>query len=142
MLGRPLSSFPAAEGSAVVHLGMPRGVSDKIRFKPYDQHEQWLLPPSADELVPQGHLVSKVGEAIDELDLEGILVRYTKGGGASRYHPVMLLKVPVYGYMAGTYSSRHLARAPRENVMFMWLAGTQKPDFRTINTFRGKSSSP
>jgi transposase len=121
---------------------MPHGVSDKIRFKPYEQHQQWLLPPSADELVPQGHMVRKVSEAIDELDLEGILRRYTKGGGASRYHPVMLLKVLVYGYMTGIYSSRHLARGLRENVMYMWLAGNQKPDFRTINAFRGDKLKP
>ena len=36
---------------------MSRGVSDKITYKPYNQGEQWLLPPSLDELVPQNHFV-------------------------------------------------------------------------------------
>lgn len=117
---------------------MPKGISDKIIFKPYDQTQQWLIPPSIDELVPNPHLVRVVSETIDELNLEAVLKKYTKGGGASRYHPVMLLKVLVYGYMSGVYSSRHLARACRENVLYMWLSGGQKPDFRTINSFRSE----
>lgn len=50
----------------------------------------------------------------------------------------MLLKVMVYCYMTGTYSSRQIARQCRENVNVMWLTGFQKPDFRTINTFRSE----
>jgi hypothetical protein len=49
-----------------------------------------------------------------------------------------MTKVFVYGYMNKVCSSRMLAKAIRENVMFMWLAGGQKPDFRTLNDFRGK----
>ncbi len=71
------------------------------------------------------------------MNLEPILKKYDKGGGASRFHPVMMFKVLVYGYMTRTYSSRMLAKALRENVMYMWLSGNQTPDFRTINTFRG-----
>lgn len=117
---------------------MPRGKSDKVTFKPYDQTQAWLLPPSLEELVPDPHLVRVVSATIDEMDLEAMLRKYTKGGGASRYHPVMMLKLLVYGYMSGTTSSRLLAKALRENVLFMWLAGNQKPDFRTINLFRSE----
>jgi transposase len=120
----------------MIKFWMPRGKSDKVTFKPYDQTEQWLMPPSADELIPQNHLVRIVNQTIDEMDLEPILRRYDRGGGASRFHPLMMFKVLVYGYMTRVYSSRMLAKAIRENVMFMWIAGNQKPDFRTINTFR------
>ena len=72
---------------------MSRGVSDKITYKPYNQHEQWLLPPSLDELVPQNHFVRIVSKTVDELEIEEVFARNTKGGGASRYNPVMLLKV-------------------------------------------------
>jgi hypothetical protein len=48
-----------------------------------------------------------------------------------------MLKVFVYGYMTRVFSSRMLAKALRENVMFMWLSGGQTPDFRTLNSFRG-----
>ena len=72
---------------------MSRGVSDKITYKPYNQGEQWLLPPSLDELVPQNHFVRIVSKTVDELEIEEVFTRNTKGGGASRYNPVMLLKV-------------------------------------------------
>ena len=117
---------------------MSRGVSDKITFKPYNQGEQWLLPPSLDELVPENHFVRIVSKTVDELRIEDVFAKYTKGGGASRYNPVMLLKVLVYSYMTGTYSSRQIAKQCRENVNVMWLTGFQKPDFRTINKFRSE----
>ena len=117
---------------------MSRGVSDKITYKPYNQGEQWLLPPSLDELVPQNHFVRIVSKTVDELEIEEVFARNTKGGGASRYNPVMVLKVLIYCYMTGTYSSRQIAKQCRENVNVMWLTGFQKPDFRTINTFRSE----
>ena len=117
---------------------MSRGVSDKITFKPYSQEERWLLPPSLDELIPQNHFVRTVSKTVDELNIEKIFAKYTKGGGASRYNPVMLLKVMIYCYMTGVYSSRQIAKQCRENINVMWLAGNQTPDFRTINKFRGE----
>ena len=117
---------------------MSRGVSNKITYKPYNQNEQWLLPPSLDELVPENHFVRTVSKTVDELDIEKIFAKKTKGGGASRYHPVMLMKVMIYCYMTGIYSSRQIAKQCRENVNVMWLTGFQKPDFRTINTFRSE----
>jgi len=117
---------------------MSKGKSDKITYKPYDQHQAYLIPPSAEELIPADHLVRLVSEVIDDMGIDKVLRKYQVGGGASRYHPVMMTKVFVYGYMTKICSSRMLAKAVRENVMFMWLSGNQKPDFRTLNDFRGK----
>jgi len=117
---------------------MSKGKSDKITYKAYEQHQLHLLPPSIEELVPKEHLVRLVSEVIDEMGIEKLLRKYQTGGGASRYHPVMMTKVCVYGYMTKVCSSRMLAKAVRENILFMWLAGNQKPDFRTLNDFRGK----
>jgi transposase len=117
---------------------MSKGKSDKITYKPYEQQQAYLIPPNAEELIPQDHLVRLVNEVIDEMGIERLLRKYQVGGGASRYHPVMMTKLFVYGYMTKICSSRMLAKAVRENVMFMWLAGNQKPDFRTLNDFRGK----
>jgi transposase len=117
---------------------MSKGKSDKITYKPYEQKQPYLIPPSADELIPQDHLVRLVNEVIDEMGIERLLRKYQKGGGASRYHPVMMTKLFVYGYMTKVCSSRMLAKAARENVMYMWLSGNQQPDFRTLNDFRGK----
>ena len=117
---------------------MSRGVSSKITFKRYDQSEQWLLPPSLEELVPENHLVRVVSATVDKIELKALFKAYSTGGGASRYHPQMLLKVLIYCYLTGTYSSRQIAKQCRENVNVMWLAANQKPDFRTINAFRGE----
>lgn len=105
-------------------------------FKPYIQHQMHLMPPSYDELIEADHLVRVVNRVIDQLELSALLAKY-KGGGASSYHPVMLLKVLVYAYCKKIYSSRKIAAALRENVHFMWLSGGNQPDFRTINDYRG-----
>ena len=117
---------------------MSKGRSDRVTYKPYEQNQPYLIPPSADELIPQDHLVRFVNEVIEEMGLECLLRKYQVGGGASRYHPVMMIKLFVYGYLNKVCSSRMLAKAARENVMFMWLSGNQRPDFRTLNDFRGK----
>jgi len=104
-------------------------------FKPYHQNQVELLPPSLDELVPSGHLVRTVNHIIDQMNIDKIFATY-KGGGTSSYHPRMLLKIIVYGYTQKVYSSRRLAKAVREQIPFMWLAGGNRPDFRTLNNFR------
>ncbi|MGL4368046.1 MAG: IS1182 family transposase [Spirochaetota bacterium] len=104
-------------------------------FKEYNQEQLWLLPPSLDEMVPQNHIVRTVNAAMNGMDLTQMLKAY-KGGGTSSYHPQMLLKVLVYAYTQKVYSSRMIAKALRENIHFMWLAGNNRPDFRTINRFR------
>ncbi len=104
-------------------------------FKPYNQDQMMLLPPSLDELIPEGHMVRVVNDTIDKLNIEPLLESY-KGGGSSAYHPLMLLKVLVYAYITKLYSVRQMAKALRENIHFMWLSGRSTPDFRTINNFR------
>jgi len=78
-----------------------------------------------------------VNRAVEQIDLEPLLRKY-KGGGTSSYHPRMMLKVLVYAYTQRIYSSRQIAKGLRENVNFMWLSGGNRPDFRTINEFRGE----
>jgi transposase len=108
---------------------------NKVTFKPYDQSQMWLLPPSLGELIPSNHLSRLVNAAIDGLDLEPILNTY-EGGGSSTYHPRMLLKALVYGYVEQIYSSRKIEKALKENICFMWLCGMQQPDHNTLNRFR------
>jgi transposase len=109
----------------------------KATFKPYTQAQPSLIPPSWDELIPANHQVRVVNRAVEQIDLEPLLRKY-KGGGTSSYHPRMMLKVLVYAYTQRIYSSRQIAKALRENVNFMWLSGGNRPDFRTINAFRGE----
>lgn len=58
------------------------------------------------------------------------------GGGHPAYHPVLLVKVLVYGYAMGVRSSRKLACLLERDVAFRYLAANQQPDFRTISDFR------
>jgi len=109
--------------------------STKARFKPYQQNQLLVFPPTFDELIPTEHPVRVVSQIIDRINLDPILEKY-KGGGSSSYHPRMLLKVLVYSYLSNVYSSRKMEAATRENIYFMWLSGMEKPDHNTINRFR------
>lgn len=105
-------------------------------FKPYQQRQLMAIPPTLEELVPAAHPVRVVNDVIDRLDLEPLLKAYHIRGSSS-YHPQMLLKILVYGYVINTYSSRKLASACRESVYMMWLSSMSYPDHNTINRFRG-----
>jgi transposase len=105
-------------------------------FKPYQQRQLMAIPPTLEELVPVSHPVRVVNDVIDRLDLGPLLKAYHIRGSSS-YHPQMLLKVLVYGYVTNTYSSRKLAAACRESVYMMWLSSMSYPDHNTINRFRG-----
>lgn len=108
-----------------------------ITFKSDNQNQVLLFPSRLDENIPSVHPVRIVNEIVDKLDISDILSEY-KGGGTSIYHPRMLLKILIYGYLNNIYSSRKIAQQLTENIPFMWLSGSQTPDFRTINDFRGK----
>ena len=94
-----------------------------------------MFPPTFDQMIEDNHPVRVVSDIIDRLDIECLIQKY-KPGGTSSYHPRMLLKVLVYGYLCNVYSSRKLEAALKENIHFMWLSGLQKPDHNTINRFR------
>lgn len=96
-----------------------------------------LFPPSLDELIEAGHPVRTVSDVIDQLDFSGLIGSY-KSGGASSYHPRMLLKLLVYGYLCNIYSSRKLEEALKQNIHFMWLSGMSRPDHNTLNRFRSQ----
>lgn len=104
-------------------------------FKPYNQQQSMLLPPSIDELVPLGHPARVVNDVINRISITSLLSAY-KNDGCSSYHPQMLLKVLVYGYVSNTYSSRKLEAACKENINYMWLSAMNFPDHNTINRFR------
>ena len=74
---------------------------------------------------------------VDRLDVSQVLASY-KGGGNSCFHPRMMLKVLLYAYLNNIYSSRKIERQLQEHIHYMWLSGGARPDFRTINYFRGK----
>jgi transposase len=105
-------------------------------FKPYNQAQILAIPPTLEELIPSGHPVRVVNEVVNKLNIEPLLKAYHIKGSSS-YHPKMLLKVVVYGYVTNVYSSRKLAAACKESIYFMWLSSMSYPDHNTINRFRG-----
>ena len=109
----------------------------KLAIKSDNRKQNLLLPPSLDELVPENHMVRVVDAVIDRLDISDILSTY-RGGGNSAFNPKMMLKVLVFAYLSNVYSSRRIEELLRRDIYFMWLAGMKRPDFRTINYYRGK----
>jgi transposase len=107
----------------------------KVVFKNYTPNQVVMLPPSLEELIDKNHPVRIVNQVVDRIDIDPLLNKF-KGGGTSSYHPRMLLKILIYGYVNNTFSSRRIESAVKENIHFMWLAGMNKPDHNTINRFR------
>ncbi len=73
---------------------------------------------------------------VDELDLRDLGFELAEATGRPGYHPSVLLKLYVYGYLNRVQSSRHLERETLRNVEVMWLLGRLSPDHKTIADFR------
>ncbi len=79
-------------------------------YLPYRPDQSYLLPPSLGEWLPEGHLAYFISETVDTLDLSAFHARYAGGGpGNQPFHPAMMVKVLIYGYASGVFSSRKLA---------------------------------
>jgi transposase len=106
-------------------------------FREWRVDQPWLLPPSVRELVPEGDAAHFVRELVrEELELSAILDTYDEERGFPPYHPVMMTALFLYALTQGVRSSRKIARACETRVDFMAVTAMQRPDFRTINTFR------
>jgi transposase len=82
----------------------------KIVFKALSSNQNVLFPTNLLELIPANHPVLIVNEVVDQLNIDSLLSKY-KGGGASAYHPRMLLKVLFYAYLSNLYSCRKIAKS-------------------------------
>src|SRR5487761_2372368 len=106
-------------------------------FRHYDQSQQFLIPPSLDEWLPDGHLARFISDLVENvLDLGPFLTAYKEVRGYPPYDPRLMLKLLLYGYVTGTRSSRAIERACSDVVAFRWLAANVAPDFRSIARFR------
>ena len=106
-------------------------------YLPYAPDQQLLLPHSLQEWLPQGHLAHYINDTIDTLDLSAFFKRYQGGGSRNQpFHPAMMVKVLVYGYATGVFSSRKIAKKLHEDVAFRVLAADNFPKHRTLSDFR------
>jgi transposase len=108
-----------------------------------DRRQGVLLPEYLDDYVSEENQVPAIEAFVEELDLaalgfEGVSPATT---GRPSYHPSVLLKIYVYGYLNQIASSRRLEREAQRNVELMWLTGRLAPDFKTIADFR-KDNGP
>lgn len=111
---------------------MKRFIEDESRT------QSTLLPECLDDYIAETNPVRVVDVFVDELDLgklgfEGVEPAAT---GRPAYHPAVLLKLYIYGYLNRIQSSRRLEKESQRNVELMWLTGRLMPDFKTIASFR------
>lgn len=117
-------------------------LKDGSKFHPYSPDQSYLLPPSPKDWLPLGHLAFFISDTVDQLDLSGFYKKYSPDiRGEKGYHPAMLLKVLVYGYCTGVFSSRQLKKKMAEDVAFRMLAAGNEPSHRSIRRFRQENLS-
>jgi len=103
-----------------------------------DRTQVLLIPECLEDYVDADNPVRVIEAFVEELDLgnlgfDGVDPLAT---GRPSYHPSVLLKIYIYGYLNRVQSSRRLERETQRNIELMWLAGRLRPDFKTIANFR------
>jgi transposase len=103
-----------------------------------DRQQATRLPECLDDFIAEDNTVRTVDVFIDELDLVALGFDSASPAATGRpsYHPSVLLKLYLYGYLNRIQSSRRLERECQRNVELMWLTGRLAPDFKTIADFR------
>jgi transposase len=110
-------------------------MGNEIEFKAYEQHQGSLLPGFVGDSLDPADPVFFIDDVIEAMDLTAFEERYA-AEGEHAYPPRLLLKLWLFGAIAGVYSGRELARRLYWDLRFRYLAGDLRPDFRTINRFR------
>ena len=106
-------------------------------FRRYEPDQGLLLPPSLRDWLPEDHLAFFISDTVDALDLSAFESRYGDAGpGNQAFDPRMMIKVLVYAYASGTFSSRKIAAKLREDVAYRLLAADNFPAHRTLSDFR------
>jgi transposase len=108
-----------------------------MSYLPYEPLQQMLLPEALQDWLPEGHLAYFISDTVDGLDLSAFHARYAGGGSRNQpFHPAMMVKVLVYAYATGVFSSRKIARKLHEDVALRVLGAGNFPAHRTISDFR------
>ena len=97
-----------------------------------------MMPPSLHEWLPEDHLAGFVADLVPSLELSEFYASYEEkdGRGQAAYHPVMMVRLLIYGYCIGVVSSRQIEKRTYEDVAFRYLSADEHPDHTTINEFR------
>ena len=108
------------------------------RFRTCSLDQPFFLSPDLQDWIPERHLARWIAVVVDALDLSAILSQYGRkdGRGKAAWHPVMLVRLLIYGYAVGVRSSRAIEKATYDDVAFRFLAADQHPDHDVIADFR------
>jgi transposase len=98
--------------------------------------QSWLLPLDVRELIPEDHICNLVEVVVESIDVGEIEQKYRYGPGNPAYSRQMLLRLVLMASVDAIWSSRKIAKLAHENVVYMYLTGHEKPDFRTICNFK------
>ena len=111
-------------------------------FRRYAPDQTLLLPPDVLEWLPEGHLAHHISDLVDGLDLTAFYLPYAGDGRRNApYAPRMMVKVLLYAYSTGVFSSRGIAKKLEEDVAFRVLAAGNFPQHRTVCEFRRRHLS-
>src|SRR6187431_3709534 len=108
-----------------------------------DRTQVTLLPECLDDYIAEDNPVRVVEAYVEELDLQELGFEGAEPAATGRpaYHPAVLLKIYIYGYLNRIQSSRRLEREAQRNVELMWLTGRLAPDFKTLADFRVENAA-
>jgi transposase len=98
--------------------------------------QSWLLPPAVSDLIPIDHICYLVAATVNSMDVSEVEKKYRFKPGNSAYSRRMLLRLVIMASTDAVWSSRKIAKLAHENVVYMYLTGNEKPDFRTICNFK------
>ena len=109
-------------------------------FLPDDVNQSLLFPPSLHDWLPENHLARFLVDVVSALDLSAIYASYEAkdGRGMSAYAPAMMVRVFLYGYATGVYSSRKMEAKTYDDVAFRYLSADAHPDHDTLSEFRNR----
>lgn len=106
-------------------------------YRPWNPNQQYLLPPSVQDWLPENDQVYFILDTVNELDISAITQKYEQEKrGFPPYHPRMMVALLLYSYCRGIFSSRKIMQACQERLTFRVITGDDIPDFRTISDFR------
>ena len=130
-------------GVAMIPLMILRGVIMKRFVEGADRSQSTLLPECLDDWIDEENAVRAIDAFVDALDLANLGFDGVEPAGTGRpaFHPSVLLKLYIYGYLNRVQSSRRLEREAGRNLELLWLLGRLAPDHKTIANFRKDNGS-
>lgn len=106
-------------------------------YRPWNPDQDWLLPPSPRDWLPEGDLVYFILDVVKTLDLSAISFKYEKEDrGSPPFNPRMMVTLLLYSYCIGVYSSRRIQKRCERDAAYRVIVGYDVPNFRTISDFR------